>query len=164
MKHLKLKHLKLFENFDSATEEQIEEHFTSRELEDSMAYYNKLVESGDLSEIMFIVENSDILDEFPQLSMCNYASIRSECLDRAQDSKTIREEEADFLRYNSITVELYQEGENITKEPIHFVEPKIWKIIQDINVMLSSIGYQIVYNEFGFVDLSYELIITDSSY
>lgn len=132
---------------------------------ENVTYYNKLRDSGDLSDIMHIIENSDIIDEFPELSISFFESSHSYCLDHALKYNYMKKEEVDYLKKNSFTVEIDQDLEDSwNKEPIHYIEPKIWNIIKDINVMLSSLGYQVVYNDFGPADTSYELIITDSSY
>lgn len=131
---------------------------------ESVNYCHKLKQSGDLSDILYIIENSDIIDEFPELSIDFFDSKISECLDRAVVHDQMTKVEADYLKKNSITIEIYQDTDSWNKKVIHYIEPKIWKIIEDINVMLSSIGYKIVYNDFGVADTSYELIITDKSY
>ena len=132
---------------------------------ESVNYYDKLRQSGDLSDIMHIIENSDIIDEFPELSIDFFDTSHSSCLDHALQYNYKTKEEVDYLKKNSFTVEIYQNVEDSwNREAIHYIEPKIWKIIKDINVMLSSIGYKIVYNDFGVADTSYELIITDKSY
>ena len=128
---------------------------------ENVSYYNKLRDSGDLSDIIHIIENSDIIDEFPELSIDFFDTSHSSCLDHALQYP---QEEVDYLKKNSITIEIYQDTDSWDKKVIHYIEPKIWKIIEDINVMLSSIGYKIVYNDFGVADTSYELIITDKSY
>ena len=135
-----------------------------KKFNESVNYYDKLRQSGDLSDIMHIIENSDIIDEFPGLSIDFFDSKSSECLDRAVVHDQMTKVEADYLKRNSITIEIYQDEDSWDKKVIHYIEPKIWKIIEDINVMLSSIGYKIVYNDFGPADTSYELIITDKSY
>jgi len=135
-----------------------------KKFNESVNYYDKLRQSGDLSDIMHIIENSDIIDEFPGLSIDFFDSKSSECLDRGVVHDQLTKVEADYLKKNSITIEIYQDEDSWDKKVIHYIEPKIWKIIEDINVMLSSIGYKIVYNDFGPADTSYELIITDKSY
>jgi len=131
---------------------------------ENVSYYDRLRQSGDLSEIMFIIENSDIIDEFPELSIDFFDSSNSFCLDYGVDYDQMTKTEAKYLKKNSITIEIYQDSDSWDKKAIHYIEPKIWKIIEDINVMLRSIGYKIIYNDFGAADISYELIITDKSY
>jgi hypothetical protein len=132
--------------------------------ENTSSYYDKLRDSGDLSEIMHIISNSDIIDEFPELSIDFFDSSYSTCLDYGVVHDQMTKTEAEYLKKNSITIEIYQDSDSWDKKALHYIEPKIWKIIEDINVMLSSIGYKIVYNDFGEADTSYELIITDKSY
>lgn len=129
-----------------------------------VSYYNKIRESGDISDIMNIIENSDIIDEFPELSIDFFDSSHSHCLDHALQYDYMKKEEVDYLKSNSFTVEIYQDSDVWDKETIHYIEPKIWKIIDEINFRLDNLGYKVVYNDFGSGDTSYELIITDKNY
>lgn len=65
---------------------------------ESVNYYDKLRQSGDLSDIMHIIENSDIIDEFPGLSIDFFDSKSSECLDRAVVHDQLTKVEADYLK------------------------------------------------------------------
>lgn len=136
-----------------------------KKFNESVSYYDKLRQSGDLSEIMHIIENSDILDEFPQMSINFFESSQGYCLDHALKYNYMTKEEVNYLKKNSFTVEIDENVSDIwDRKFIYYIEPKICEIIDDINIMLTSLGYKIVYNDFGSGDTSYELIITDISY
>ena len=130
-----------------------------------ISYYDKLRQSGDLSDIMHIIENSDIIDEFPDLDIDYFNSSNSTCLEHALQYDYLTQDQVDYLIKNSFTVEIYQKNvDYLEREAIHYIEPKIWGIIEEINFRLDNIGFKIAYNDFGSGDTSYELIITDKSY
>ena len=130
-----------------------------------ISYYDKLRQSGDLSDIIHIIENSDIIDEFSDLDIDYFNSSNSTCLEHALQYDYLTQEQVDYLIKNSFTVEIYQKNvDHLEREAIHYIEPKIWGIIEEINFRLDNIGFKIAYNDFGSGDTSYELIITDKSY
>jgi len=136
-----------------------------KKFNESVNYYDKLRQSGNLSDIIHIIENSDIIDEFPDLDIDYFNSSNSTCLEHALQYDYLAQEQVDYLIRNSFTVEIYQKNvDYLEREAIHYIEPKIWVIIEEINFRLDNIGYKVVYNDFGSGDTSYELIIGDKSY
>lgn len=136
-----------------------------KKFNESVNYYDKLRQSGNLSDIIHIIENSDIIDEFPDLDIDYFNSSNSTCLEHALQYDYLAQEQVDYLIRNSFTVEIYQKNvDYLEREAIHYIEPKIWRIIEEINFRLDNIGYKVVYNDFGSGDTSYELIIGDKSY
>ncbi len=122
--------------------------------------------NGDISEILTIVEKCGIFDDFPYLSMNWYGSkIHNFCLDYGVQHNMLTREDADYLKNNSITIEFDEDhADSWDKRAIYYIEPKVWEYIKECNVRLGYLGYQIIYNDYGSADCSYELVICDKDY
>jgi hypothetical protein len=149
MKHLK-KHNEIFGLFNKS----------------DIDYLKNIRKNGDLDEIIFIIENSELIDEFDNRIQVSdwYSSNMSHCLKHNLKYKLITKKEYNFYLNNTFTVEL-SEKENDEqshwnlKNSIYWIEPKIYKVINEINSRILQMGYKILFNDFGSDDTSYELLI-----
>jgi hypothetical protein len=126
---------------------------------------------SDLDDIVFIIENSDLKDEFDNRIVVSdwYSSNMAECLDISLKNDTITKEEYHYFINNTFTIRLEEkqdESDSMTHwrypDVIHWIEPKIWSIIEEINIRIEHLGYKVLYNDFGNYDICYELIIGDN--
>jgi hypothetical protein len=140
---------------------------------ESIKYITNLRENGDLQEILFIIENSDLKDEFDNRIEVSdwYSTNMAECLDNALKNDTINKTEYNHFIKNTFTVRLEEkqdENDGMVHwgwpDVIHWIEPKIWNIIKEINARIEHLGYKVIYNDFGNGDICYELIIGDKNY
>lgn len=140
---------------------------------ESLEYINKVREEGDLKEIIFIIENSDLIDEFDNRIFVSdwYSSKMSESLENGLSTDHITKEEYDYLIKNTFTIRLEERQDESDQtinwsipDQIHWIEPKIWSVIREINSRIESLGYKVLHSDFGSNDVCYELLIGDKSY
>jgi hypothetical protein len=94
----------------------------------------------EISDIM-----NYILDEFPELEYY---------IESSNQSSLINADENSFI----ITLQ-DKEGDLLTLPVLHYVEPKIFNLIQDINSQLRQYDLYVFQSDFGQTDQYYELII-----
>ena len=126
--------------------------------------YKILFDKIDYSEIDDILTGCGMFDEFPELRFSIESSKWSYAIERMIEFGEISKEDAEDLVKKSFFIEIFEDVDMLRKEVLHYTEPKIWKIIEEINLRLKSYGLKVCYSEFGANDLSYELIITDINY
>lgn len=103
--------------------------------------YEKYLSYEDLKDIMF-----DITDEFSEVEWFVYNSV---------DSHLLKNEVSD----NKFLIELINKGDNSIYKNLHFLEPKIFEILEHVSNKLELYGLQIIDSDFGETDASYEIII-----
>lgn len=126
--------------------------------------YKSLFDRIDYSEIDDILTGCGMFDEFPELSFSIENSKCSYAIERMIEFGEISKEDAEDLTNQSFFIEIFEDIDMLRKEVLYYTEPRIWKIIEEINLRLKSYGLKVCYSEFGANDLSYELIITDINY
>ena len=61
---------------------------------------------------------------------------------------------------NSFTITFQQEGDMFSADVLHYIEPKIWELIGDVNSQLRPYGLYVSDSDFGQADVYYELVIS----
>jgi len=61
---------------------------------------------------------------------------------------------------NSFIVTFQQEGDIFSVDVLYYIEPKIWKLIGDVNSQLRPYGLYVSDSDFGQSDNHYELVIS----
>jgi len=97
---------------------------------------------AELGEIMYY-----ITDEFPNLDWSVENSLQSSLI-----------EEDD----NCFIIELYDKTIDFPSDMpvLHYIEPKVFELISDVNEQLKSYGLKVYTSDFGSTDAYYELVVT----
>lgn len=97
---------------------------------------------AELGEIMYY-----ITDEFPNLDWSVENSLQSALI-----------EEDD----NCFIIELYDKTIDFPSDMpvLHYIEPKVFELISDVNEQLKSYGLKVYTSDFGQTDAYYELVIS----
>lgn len=101
--------------------------------------HQKYIDYSDIGDIMF-----EITDEFPELEWYVWNSNHS--------SKTKGDDK-------SFVIELVKSKRDF--ETLYYLEPKIWKLIQNVSSKLESHGLYVSSSDFGETDSQYELVISE---
>ena len=97
---------------------------------------------SELGEIMYY-----ITDEFPNLDWSVEDSLQSSLIE--QDD-------------NCFVIELYDKTINFPSDMsvLHYIEPKVFELISDIDSQLKQYGLKVYTSDFGSSDAYYELVVT----
>lgn len=124
-----------------------------------------LIDYKEIDEIMF---GCGLFDEFPELCYYVENSKDSYCIQSLRNYKKISDGDKQNIIDNSFMIEIMEKSADwisvMDRDVLHYIEPRIFKILDEINHHLKKYSLKIFYSEFGAHDISYELIITDKDF